>query len=79
MPFGRYCYRHLPFGISSAPERFQKRMMEILSGVPGTIRMIGDILIFGANPSKHNQRLTGTLETIHQAGITLNRSNCQFS
>ena len=25
-PFGRYCFNKLPFGISSAPEHFQKRM-----------------------------------------------------
>ena len=24
-PFGRYCMRRLPFGISSAPEVFQKK------------------------------------------------------
>lgn len=25
-PFGRYCFHRLPFGISSAPEHFQKRI-----------------------------------------------------
>jgi len=29
-PFGRYCYNRLFFGISSAPEHFQKRMSRIL-------------------------------------------------
>ncbi len=31
-PFGRYCFNKLPFGISSAPELFQRRMNEILDG-----------------------------------------------
>eukprot|EP00731_Ephydatia_muelleri_P031104 Em0022g618a len=30
-PFGRYCFTKLPFGISSAPELFQRRMDGILS------------------------------------------------
>lgn len=25
-PFGRYCFRKLPFGINSVPEHFQKQM-----------------------------------------------------
>ena len=29
-PFGRYCFNRLPFGITSAPEHFQRRMSDIL-------------------------------------------------
>jgi len=29
-PFGRFCFNKLPFGISSAPEHFQRRMANIL-------------------------------------------------
>lgn len=29
-PFGRYCFNHLPFGITSASEHFQRRMSFIL-------------------------------------------------
>jgi len=35
MPFGRYCFKKLPFGISSTPEFFQKQMSHILEGVLG--------------------------------------------
>ena len=28
-PYGRYCFNKLPFGMSSAPEQFQKRMTQI--------------------------------------------------
>ena len=34
-PFGRYCFHRLPFGITSAPEHFQGRMLDILSGLGG--------------------------------------------
>lgn len=38
-PFGRYCFNKLPFGISSASEVFQKRMQQILEGLPGVLLM----------------------------------------
>ena len=28
-PFGRFCYNRLPFGITSAPEHFQRRMSQL--------------------------------------------------
>ena len=33
---GRYKYNRLPFGITSASEIFQRRVTEMLQGVPGT-------------------------------------------
>ena len=46
-PHGRYCFNKLPFGISSAPEHFQKRMMKILEGLDGVLCLIDDVLVFG--------------------------------
>ena len=36
-PYGRYRFNRLPFGISSAPEHFQRRMYEILEGLTGLV------------------------------------------
>ena len=47
-PFGRYMFRRLPFGISSPPEYFQKRMMDSeLSGLAGVVCHLDDILVIG--------------------------------
>ena len=43
-PFGRFCFNRLPFGITSAPEHFQKRMSAILAGIDGVVCMVDDIL-----------------------------------
>ena len=48
-PFGRYCFNRLPFGISSAPEIFQRTMSEILKDVEGVICQMDDILVHGAD------------------------------
>ena len=47
-PFGSYRCNRLLFGISSAPEHFQRRMSEALTGLAGTVCMMDDILIHGA-------------------------------
>ena len=43
-PFGRFCFNRLPFGITSAPEHFQRRMTEILGGV---VCLVDDVLVTG--------------------------------
>ena len=77
-PFGRYCFQKLPFGISSAPELFQGRMSQILSGLEGVICHIDDVLIFGANTEEHDSRLAAVLTRLETVGVTLNKDKCEF-
>ena len=78
-PYGRFCFNKLPFGISSAPEVFQCQMNDILSGLPGVLCHIDDILVFGTMTAEHDSRLCAVLKRIKAAGITLNVEKCQFS
>ena len=61
-PYGRFCFNKLPFGILSAPEFFQHHMNDILSGLPGVLCHVDDILVFGATSSEHDDRLRAVLE-----------------
>ena len=78
-PFGRFCFNRLPFGITSAPEHFQRRMSELLGGVPGVVCMMDDMLIHGTTQQEHDQRLLAVLQRLEKAGVTLNREKCKFS
>jgi len=78
-PFGRFCYNRLPFGITSAPEYFEKRMQSVLAGVEGTVNMIDDTLVFGRNQTEHDERLEEVLQKLEEAGITLNAEKCEYS
>ena len=78
-PFGRFCYNRLPFGITSAPEYFQKRMQSVLAGVEGTVNMIDDTLVYGRNQTEHDERLEKVLQKLEEAGITLNAEKCEYS
>ncbi|UYV81835.1 hypothetical protein LAZ67_20002653, partial [Cordylochernes scorpioides] len=77
-PFGRYKFKRLPFGISSAPEHFQKRMSAILRGVNGVICHMDDILIFAKRKEEHDETLREVLRRLKNSGITLNKEKCQF-
>ena len=78
-PFGRFCFNKLPFGISSAPEIFQRHMNNVLSGLPGVLCHVDDILVYGKDLTEHKSRLHATLKRIQAAGITLNQSKCSFN
>ena len=77
-PFGRFRCHRLPFGISSAPEIFQREMQKILAGSEGTVCMMDDILVYGQNVEEHDRRLTAVLERLAVAGLTLNKAKCSF-
>ncbi|UYV68125.1 K02A2.6-like, partial [Cordylochernes scorpioides] len=77
-PFGRYKFKRLPFGISSAPEHFQKRMSAILRGVNGAICHMDDILIFAKRKEDNDETLREVLRRLKNSGITLNKEKCQF-
>ena len=77
-PFGRYHFNKLPFGLSSAPELFQKRMGKLLEGLDGVVCLIDDVLIFAADKEEHDLRLRAVLNRMAEAGTTLNMEKCVF-
>ena len=79
-PFGRFFFKRLPFGIASAPEHFQNRMVtEVTEGLEGVVCHIDDVLVWGRTQAEHDDRLHAVLEKIQKAGITLNIEKCDLS
>lgn len=78
-PFGRYRFHRLPFGISSAPEHFQRRMSEILAGIPNVVCMMDDVLVYGETLEEHDKHLREVLTRLQKAGMTLNNDKCKFA
>ena len=68
----------MPFGISSDPEHFQKRISQILIGLQGVLCLMDDVLIFGRDQEEHDERLFAALIKI-QTGVTLNPSKFEFN
>ena len=51
---------------------FQDFMSNFLSGLPGIVCHIDDILIYRKDQNEHDTRLRADLEAIKNAGMTLN-------
>ena len=75
-PFERFCLKQLPFGITSAPEYFQRRMNDILSGLRGVVCLMDDVLVYGAIQEEHDKNLLAALNQIQETGLTLNKEKC---
>ena len=78
-PFGRYFCLRLPFGISSAPEIFQREMQKALGDIEGVICQMDDILVCGESQQEHDVRVRSVLTRLAGAGITLNPDKCEFN
>ena len=75
---GLYRYTRLMFGISCAPEMYQKVIQQILDGCSGVHNIQDDIIVHGTNEKEHNERLNTVLKVLSENGLTLNKEKCQF-
>ena len=73
---GLFRFKRLPFGVSYAPEIFQRVVSDILSGLPGVMVYIDDILVFGRYRTEHDQRLAAVLDHLKSANLKLNEDKC---
>ena len=78
-PFGRFCFNRLPFGITSAPEYFQKKMSQLLECLEGVVCMMDDVLIYGQNQAEQDRHVDLVLQKFKAARVTLNEAKWQFS
>ncbi|XP_062607979.1 uncharacterized protein LOC134269786 [Saccostrea cucullata] len=69
----RFCFKRVPFGITSASEIFQREMSTLLHGLEGTEVIMDDILIYGKTREEHDTRLKKTLDRIIESGLKLNK------
>ncbi|KAG7302949.1 hypothetical protein JYU34_012943 [Plutella xylostella] len=73
---GLYRYKRLMFGISCAPECFQKNLERLLLHCEGVVNFIDDIVVFGSNEAEHETRLSKTLQVLHDNDVLLNDDKC---
>ena len=77
-PWGRYRWKRMPFGISPAPEEFQRRMTEALEGLDGVKVIHDDILLYAVGDSDdeagidHDKKLRARLQRCQEKNIKLN-------
>ena len=80
LPWGKYRYKKLPMGISSAPDIFQSIMDDILGDLDYVRVYIDDILVISnGNFDDHMEKLDTVLSRIEQAGFRANVRKCFFA
>ena len=77
-PFGRYMFKRLPFGISSAQDVFQSIMSDIFEDIEGVEVVVDDILVRGTNLEEHDSRLEQVLQRAQSRNLKLNKDKSQI-
>eukprot|EP00057_Strongylocentrotus_purpuratus_P029010 XP_011683484.1 PREDICTED: uncharacterized protein K02A2.6-like [Strongylocentrotus purpuratus] len=75
-PFGRYCFRRLPFGLSVSQDIFQQRMDTILAQAPGCEGIADDIAVFGKTEQEHDDNLWRLMGVAQKEGLVFNSTKC---
>lgn len=75
---GLFKYLRLPYGISTGPGSFQRKMQQLLLGIEGVVVFIDDILITAHEFNEHLARLHEVLRRLDDAGLRIKFEKCQF-
>ena len=84
-PWGRFRWTRLPFGISSTPEEFQRRIHDVLSGIEGVVNIPDDFIVMGWGPSNaaakvdHDRTVLELLERLSHRNLKLNPDKVKFN
>ena len=70
-PWGQYRFTILPFGISSAPELYQREMDRLFANLPVEI-IVDDFLIHRKDDSDINEKMIAVLDRSREVGLKFN-------
>ena len=74
---GLYKFHRLAYGVSTAPNIFQKVMDQILQGISGVTCYLDDILI-ATDRASHLSQVAKVLERLRSYGVHVKREKCSF-
>lgn len=83
-PFGRYRWLRMPFGISSAPEIFQRCMHQLVEGLHGIEVVADDFMICGFGTTQeeavldHDRNLSLFLDRCKEENVVLGAKKFEF-
>ena len=75
---GLFRYKRLMFGITSAPEKYQKIVKDALIGCKRVKNIADDLIIHGCGIQEHDENLLAVLRRLRKCGLTLNEKKCHF-
>lgn len=76
---GLYQSTRLMYLIASPPAIWQRKIENILKGIPGTTVFLDDIKITAPNDKEHLQRSNVVLDKLAKHNIKVNLNKCKFT
>lgn len=77
-PFGCYKFLRLPFGLSVAPEIFQRYSEAAFGDIPGVVVYCDDLLISAYTEQEHDEILKKVFERARKYNVRFNRDKFQY-
>ena len=78
MPFGKYEFLKVPFGLAQAPAYFQLKMNQVLEDLNFMMTYLDDIIIFSNSEEEHLLHLEEVFQWLREAGPKMKQSKCDF-
>ena len=78
MPFGKYKFLQVPFGLAQAPAFFQHLMNKVLDNCPFAMMYLDDIIIFSDMEEEHLAHIEEIFKRLEAADLKMKRSKCDF-
>ena len=75
-PYGRYCFRRLPFGLVLVQDVFQKKVNQTFEGLPDVVAIADDIVVFGKTQAEYDEHMDNVMKRTQEVGICLNPNKC---
>lgn len=77
-PFGTYKFLRLPFGVSVAPEVFQRYSEKAFGDISGVIVYCDDLLIASKSEAEHDAILAQVFERARKCNVKFNKNKFQY-
>ena len=78
MPWGKYRWLRMSFGLKVSGDVFQERLDKVLRLVPGVLGIADDIVIHGPTENTHDKTILILCETARLNNLSLNSKKIQF-
>ena len=66
------------FGVTSAPEKYQQIIRDVVRGCTGVANIAHDLIVHGCGVEEHDKRLFAVLDKLSEVGLTVNGDKCEF-
>ena len=77
-PYGKYKYKRLPFGLSTAPEVFQRMNVKIFGDIQGVCIYFDDMIVAAASEEEHDLILEKVFERARKYNVRFNATKLQY-